>query len=123
MRSRVIASVLGAIALTCSPATAQVAPPQPLGWVYMPYTTCAGPPRCSMGAVNVQADGLNVRSVPNGQPIMALVNGTPLIPLQREGGWLLVAAGCDLTPTWSGHGRLVFRCIGAGCTSNEHPTF
>jgi len=51
--------------------------------------------------VNVQADGLNVRVVPNGQPTMALVNGTPLIPLQRQGAWLLVAAGCDLTLTFA----------------------
>jgi len=101
MRPRVIASVFGAIALACSPAAAQVAPPQPLGWVYMPYTTCGDPPRCSMGVVNVQADGLNVRSVPDGPPIMALVNGVPLIPLGREGNWLLVSAGCDLTPTWA----------------------
>jgi len=49
-----------------------------------------------MGVVNVQADGLNVRVVPNGPPVMSLVNGVPLIPLQREGGWLLVAAACDL---------------------------
>src|SRR5262245_30023411 len=33
--------------------------PPPLGWVYAPYTQCADPPRCSMGMVNVQADGLN----------------------------------------------------------------
>src|SRR5262249_19856684 len=40
---------------------------------------------------------------------MALVNGTQLIPLQKQGDWLLVAPACDLTPTWawSGHGTLV----------------
>ena len=75
--------------------------PPPLGWVYGPYTMCSDPPRCSMGVVNVQADGLNVRVVPNGQPTMALVNGTPLISLQRQGEWLLVAAGCDLTLTFA----------------------
>ena len=75
--------------------------PPPLGWVYAPYTQCADPPRCSMGMVNVQADGLNVRVTPNGPPVMSLVNGVPLIPLGREGNWLLVAAGCDLTPTWA----------------------
>ena len=75
--------------------------PPPLGWVYGPYTQCADPPRCSMGMVNVQADGLNVRVTPNGPPVMSLVNGVPLIPLGREGDWLLVAAGCDLTPTWA----------------------
>jgi len=54
-----------------------------------------------MGVVNVPADGLNVRTVPNGYPVMSLVNGVPLIPLQRDGNWLLVAAACDLTPTFA----------------------
>jgi len=76
-------------------------PPPPLGWVYGPYTMCGDPPRCSTGIVNVPADGLNVRTAPNGYPVMSLVNGTPLIPLQKEGDWLLVAAACDLTPTWA----------------------
>jgi hypothetical protein len=84
------------------PARVTVAPaPPPLGWVYGPYTMCGDPPRCSMGVVNVQADGLNVRVAPNGPPVMSLVNGVPLIPLQKEGDWLLVAAGCDLTPTFA----------------------
>ena len=102
------------------PARVTVAPaPLPLGWVYGPYTMCGDPPRCSMGVVNVQADGLNVRVVPNGPPVMSLVNGVPLIPLQREGGWLLVAAACDLTPTWAWSwtaGVPLNRCWG---TSNE----
>ena len=75
--------------------------PPPIGWVYGPYTMCGDPPRCSMGVVNVQADGLNVRATPNEIPTMSLVNGVPLIPLQKEGDWLLVAAGCDLTPTFA----------------------
>jgi hypothetical protein len=75
--------------------------PPPIGWVYGPYTQCANPPQCSMGVVNVGADGLNVRVTPNGPPVMALVNGVPLIPVGREGPWLLVAAGCDLTPTFA----------------------
>jgi len=75
--------------------------PPPIGWVYGPYTSCANPPQCSMGVVNVPADGLNVRVTPNGPPIMSLVNGTPLYPVQRAGDWLLVAVGCDLTPTWA----------------------
>jgi len=87
------------------PARVTVAPqyngPPPIGWVYGPYTQCADPPRCSMGVVNVPADGLNVRTVPNGYPVMSLVNGTPLIPLQKQGDWLLVAPACDLTPTWA----------------------
>jgi hypothetical protein len=87
------------------PARVTVAPPYqgppPIGWVYGPYTQCGDPPRCSMGVVNVQADGLNVRVTPNGPPVMALVNGTPLIPVGRQGPWLLVAVGCDLTPTFA----------------------
>jgi hypothetical protein len=87
------------------PARVTVAPPYqgppPIGWVYGAYTMCGDPPRCSMAVVNVQADGLNVRTVPNGPPVMSLVNGVPLIPLGREGDWLLVAAGCDLTPTFA----------------------
>ena len=81
--------------------TPQYQGPPPIGWVYGPYTQCANPPQCSMGVVNVQADGLNVRIVPNGPPVMSLVNGTPLIPLQKQGDWLLVAPACDLTPTWA----------------------
>ena len=55
-----------------------------------------------MGVVNVPADGLNVRAAPDGASpaVMSLVNGVPLVPLDRRGDWLLVAAGCDLTPTW-----------------------
>src|SRR5262249_34288399 len=87
------------------PARVTVAPPYqgppPIGWFYGAYTKCETPPQCSMGMVSVQADGLNVRVVPNGQPVMSLVNGTPLIPLQKQGDWLLVAPACDLTPTWA----------------------
>jgi hypothetical protein len=75
--------------------------PPPIGWVYAPYTQCGDPPRCSMGVVSVAADGLNVRVTPNGPPVMALVNGTPVIPVGRQGPWLLVAAACDLTPTFA----------------------
>ena len=75
--------------------------PPPIGWVYGPYTQCANPPQCSMGVVTVDASGLNVRVAPNGPPVMALVNGTFLYPLRREGEWLLVAPACDLTPTWA----------------------
>jgi hypothetical protein len=50
---------------------------------------------------HVPADGLNVRTVPNGYPVMSLVNGTPFYPLQKQGDWLLVAPACDLTPTWA----------------------
>jgi hypothetical protein len=81
-------------------ARAQV-PPPPIGWIYGPYTMCADPPQCSTGVVMVGADGLNVRIAPNSFPIMALVNGTPFIPLQREGDWFLIAPACDLTPTWA----------------------
>jgi hypothetical protein len=56
-----------------------------------------------MGVVNVQADGLNVRVAPTDQSpaVMALVNGTPLLPMDKRGDWLLVAPGCDLTPTFA----------------------
>ena len=87
------------------PTRVTVAPPYqgppPIGWVYAPYTQCANFPQCSVGMVNVQADGLNVRTIPNGPPVMAVVNGTPLLPVRREGNWLLVAPACDLTPTWA----------------------
>ena len=86
---------------TKPPARVTVAPPYqgppPIGWVYAPYTVC-GELGCQL---NVQADGLNVRTVPNGYPVMSLVNGTPLIPLQKQGDWLLVAPACDLTSTWA----------------------
>jgi hypothetical protein len=75
--------------------------PSPIGWVYAPYTQCGDPPRCSMGVVSVAADGLNVRVTPNGPAVVALVNGVPLIPVTRQGPWILVAAGCDLTPTFA----------------------
>jgi len=88
-----------------APARVTVAPPYqgppPIGWVYGPYTQCGNPPQCSMGMVSVGADGLNVRVTPNGPPVMALVNGTPLYPVTKEGNWILVAAACDLTPTWA----------------------
>jgi hypothetical protein len=87
------------------PARVTVAPPYqgppPIGWVYQPYTVCGDPPRCSMGVVNVDASGLNVRITPDGPPVMALVNGTPLYPVDKRGNWLLVAPACDLTPTWA----------------------
>jgi hypothetical protein len=87
------------------PARVTVTPPYygppPIGWVFGPYTQCANPPQCSMGVVTVDASGLNVRVAPNGPPVMALVNGTPVYPMRREGDWLLVAAGCDLTPTFA----------------------
>jgi hypothetical protein len=91
------------------PARVTVAPPHqgppPIGWVWGSYVGCAAAipvsPGCFMWEVNVPAAVLNVRTVPNGPPVMALVNGTPLIPLQKQGDWLLVAPACDLTPTWA----------------------
>ena len=79
--------------------------PPPIGWVWGPYVRCTAAvpvsPGCFMWEVNVQADGLNVRVTPNGPPVMSLVNGTPVIPIQKQGDWLLVAPACDLTPTWA----------------------
>jgi hypothetical protein len=92
------------------PAHVTVAPPYqgppPIGWIYFPNNvSCApgglGPYGICFGfVVNVQAAGLNVRVTPNGPPIMALVNGTPIIQVDRRGNWALIAAACDLTPTW-----------------------
>src|SRR5262245_51145961 len=78
-------------------------PPQPIGWVFTRYTSCPEPRACPVVFVSVYADGLNVRAVPEGPPIMALVNGTPLFVLDRWQSWTLVAPACDLTPTflWS----------------------
>ena len=97
--------------MVCAASVAHAQPP-PLGWVYGPYTSCADQ-RCSTVVVNVAADGLNVRATPDGYPTMSLVNGMPLITLQRQGDWLLVTAGCDLTPTfaWSWTASVpLYRC-------------
>src|SRR5262245_48327019 len=75
-------------------------PPPPLGWVFTRYTVCPEPRTCPVVFVSVYADGLNVRG-PDGQPIMSLVNGTPLLVLERQGQWTLVAQACELTPTWA----------------------
>ena len=84
------------------PPSIRVTPPPvpPLGWVYNYYAPCADP-QCRTLVVNVDAAGLNVRTAPNGYPVMSLVNGTPLIPVQKQGDWLLVAPACDLAPTWA----------------------
>src|SRR5262249_50629080 len=68
------------------PPSIRVTPPPvpPLGWVYNYYAPCADP-QCRTVVVNVDAAGLNVRTAPNGYPVMSLVNGTPLIPLQKQG--------------------------------------
>ena len=83
--------------------------PPPIGWVYgNPNTVSCAPGSegiygiCGSFVVNVPgAAGLNVRVTPNGPAIMALVNGTPIIPVKTEGKWTLIAAGCDLTPTFA----------------------
>jgi hypothetical protein len=77
-------------------------PPPPLGWVYRFYAPCADP-SCATLLVSVGADGLNVRMAPtsNSPALLALVNGTPLAPLQREGNWVLVAPLCALVSTWT----------------------
>ena len=42
-------------------------------------------------------------SIPNGPAVLSLLNGTPLVVVQRQGDWTLVAPGCNLAPTglWS----------------------
>ena len=74
-------------------------PPQPLGWVYRYYAPCADP-GCGTLRVAVGADGLNVRVGPAGPVTGALANGAPLVPLRKEGDWVLVAPACPLVPTW-----------------------
>jgi hypothetical protein len=74
-------------------------PPQPLGWVFTRYTVCLEPRSCPVVFVSVDADALNVRDQ-GGHPFMAVVNGTPLAVLTRQGQWTLVAPACDLTPTF-----------------------
>jgi Bacterial SH3 domain len=104
-------ALVAATLATSVPANAQWAPPAappppappPLGWVYTKMTVCGEPRVCPVVFVSVAADGLNVRIGPDGNapPVMSLVNGTPLIVLDRVGAWTLVAPGCDLTPTFA----------------------
>jgi hypothetical protein len=71
----------------------------PLGWVSARYVDCE-----NWGCfVRVSAEGLNVRTHPNGDAILALVSGTPLVVSQWQGNWALVTATCNLVPTglWS----------------------
>jgi hypothetical protein len=85
------------------PPPLEYAPPQappPLGFVWGRYTACIEPD-CRSVIVSVGADGLNVRVAPNGPVVLALANGVPVIPLRREGDWLLVAAACPLVPTFT----------------------
>ena len=76
------------------------APPPPIGWVYRYYAPCADPD-CSTLRVAVGADGLNVRTAPGGWVTGALANGVPLVPLQKQGDWVLVAPACPLAPTFT----------------------
>jgi hypothetical protein len=74
------------------------------GWVFTQYTVCNATRFCTVVYVSVGADGLNVRPAgPDGPAFMALVNGTPLVVLDRQGSWTLVAPACDLgqTGAWS----------------------
>jgi len=90
--------------LAYAPEAAPPPPPQPLGWVFTRYTVCPEPRSCPVVFVSVGADGLNVRPAgPDSPPIVALVNGTPLVVLDRRGSWTLVAPACPLAPTplWS----------------------
>jgi hypothetical protein len=85
----------------------------PLGWVYARYVDCENWP-CF---VRVPAVGANVRTHPNGQTFLALVNGTPLVVSQWQGEWALVTATCNLVPTgrWSDtHGVPLDTCQRVG---------
>jgi hypothetical protein len=79
---------------------AQPAAPPPLGFVWGQYTACIEAD-CRSVIVSTGVDGLNVRVAPNGPIVLTLANGTPVIPLRREGPWLLVAAACPLVPTFT----------------------
>jgi hypothetical protein len=83
-------------------------PPPPLGWVFGNYLSCMAPPPDAPPSppacvVTVDAAGLNVRLQPNGQPIMALANGTPVTLTGKAGRWFSIAPACYLHPTflWS----------------------
>jgi hypothetical protein len=101
-RSLILALVTLLAAIASAPAQPflEPPPPQPIGWVFTRYTVCPEPRVCPVVFVSVDVDGLNVRVAPDGPPTMALVNGTPLLVLQRIGSWTLVAPACELTPTF-----------------------
>ena len=101
MRKEIYIIAILLIIVMIGKASAQMPPPAPLGWVFTRYTVCPEPRVCPVVFVSVDADGLNVRVSPDGPPIMSLVNGTPLLVLDRVGSWTLVASACDLTPTWA----------------------
>jgi hypothetical protein len=82
------------------PPPVEAPPPYPIRWVWRYYAPCADP-RCGMLRVEVGADGLNVRVAPAGPVALSLTNGVPLIPLQKQGDWVLVAAACPLAPTFT----------------------
>ena len=82
------------------PVDAPPAGPVPLGWVYGPYTMCTDP-KCTGMYVSVGADGLNVRTAPDGPVVASLANGVPLIPMGQDGKWVLVAPACPLAPTYT----------------------
>jgi hypothetical protein len=74
--------------------------PLPLGWIFAGNAPCTDP-SCSALIVQVFADGLNFRAGPGGPVLGAIANGTPVLPIRREGNWVLVAAGCPLAPTYT----------------------
>jgi hypothetical protein len=80
------------------PVPTAVPPPPPLGWLFGRYLACYADTGCS---VATDVHGLNVRAVPNGPIVLALANGTPVIPLSRAGNWVLVAPACNLIPTFT----------------------
>ena len=75
-------------------------PPPPLGWIWGRLAPCAAPD-CSVLTVQVVVDGANIRGAPGGPVVAAIANGTPIIPLQKVDGWVLVAPACALAPTWT----------------------
>jgi hypothetical protein len=51
-----------------------------------------------MGVVSTDVAGVNVRATPNGAPIVAIANGTPVIQFDRtrDQKWILIAPACPL---------------------------
>jgi hypothetical protein len=79
-------------------AYAPAAPQPSLGWVYGPYLVCGHDAPC---VVNVDAAGLNVRTVPNGPVFTSLANGVPVVPQGQADKWVLVTPMCPLAPTYA----------------------
>lgn len=93
----VVSILMGCLVARVAHADEYPPPPPPLGWMYGPYLVCSPGQPC---VVATDAHGLNVRQVPNGPVTVSLVNGTPVVPYQAWGNWLLVGPACPLVTTY-----------------------